>query len=33
MGHFIEEKLPELKKKYPIQSEILCPLLMSLKSL
>lgn len=27
MGYFIEEKLPELKKKYPIHGEILCPLL------
>ena len=33
MGHFIEEKSPELKKKYPVQSEIIFPLLISLESL
>ena len=33
MGHFVEEKRPELKKKYPVQSEILFPLLTSSKSL
>ena len=32
MGHFVEEKLPELKKKYPVQSEILFPLLTSSES-
>ena len=32
MGYFLEEKLPELKKKYPVQSEILFPLSILLAS-